>query len=307
MIAPQILEDIIDRSQIAARIEVLLPIGVRGRQLLVRTLLLGILLALADHRPAHLTRVHHALTALPEADQARLGVIAGWKTGPHLLTYRQTERTFGLVVTALAKDAPDGRPSALLASICEDLLEASIPPEYKAASTALAADWTDLDSFSRPPPARGGPCADPEARWGHRKNNLLRNEDELFYGYYLQAAIMMPDEGGPPVPELARRATLTSCDHDPVPELVPVLTRLPGAGHPARRHPRRLRLRPPHPAALGHPAPPGRRPARPGPAPRRPRPPRHPPRRDHQQRMPVLPVHTPPAARTRPARPGRHR
>jgi hypothetical protein len=232
MIPPQILEDIIDRSRIAARIEVLLPIGVRGRQLLVRTLLLGILLVLADHRPAHLTRVHHALTALPEADQARLGVIAGWKTGPHLLTYRQTERTFGLVVTALAKDAPDGRPSALLVRICEDLLEASIPPEYKAASTALAVDWTDLDSFSRPPPARGGPCADPEAWWGHRKNNLLRSEDELFYGYYLQAAIMMPDEGGPPVPELARRATLTSCDHDPVPELVPVLARLPGQGIP---------------------------------------------------------------------------
>ena len=232
MIPPQILEDIIDRSRIAARIEVLLPIGVRGRQLLVRTLLLGILLVLADHRPAHLTRVHHALTALPEADQARLGVIADWKTGPHLLTYRQTERTFGLVVTALAKDAPDGRPSTLLTRICEDLLEASIPPEYKAASTALAVDWTDLDSFSRPPPARGGPCADPEAWWGHRKNNLLRSEDELFYGYYLQAAIMMPDEGGPPVPELARRATLTSCDHDPVPELVPVLARLPGQGIP---------------------------------------------------------------------------
>jgi hypothetical protein len=232
MISPQILEDIIDRSRIAARIEVLLPIGIRGRQLLVRTLLLGILLVLADHRPAHLTRVHHALTALPEADQARLGVIAGWKTGPHLLTYRQTERTFGLVVAALAKDAPDGRPSALLASICEDLLEASIPPEYKAASTALAVDWTDLDSFSRPPPARGGPCADPEAWWGHRKNNLLRSEGELFYGYYLQAAIMMPGEDGPPVPELARRATLTSCDHDPVPELVPVLTRLPGQGIP---------------------------------------------------------------------------
>jgi hypothetical protein len=232
MIPLQILEDIIDRSRIAARIEVLLPIGVRGRQLLVRTLLLGILLVLADHRPAHLTRVHHALTALPETDQARLGVIAGWKTGPHLLTYRQTERTFGLVVTALAKDAPDGRPSALLASICEDLLEASIPPEYKAASTTLAVDWTDLDSFSRPPPARGGPCADPEAWWGHRKNNLLRSENELFYGYYLQAAIMMPGEGGPPVPELARRATLTSCDHDPVPELVLVLTRLPGQGIP---------------------------------------------------------------------------
>ena len=55
-------------------------------------------------------------------------------------------------------------------------------------------DWTDLESFSRPPPARGGHCADPEASWGHRKNNMLRSEDELFYGYYLSAGIMMPGE-----------------------------------------------------------------------------------------------------------------
>ncbi len=232
MIPLQVLEEVIDRSRIAARIEMLLPVGVRARQLLVRTLLLGILLVLADHRPAHLTRVHHALITLPEDDQVRLGIIAAWKTGPHQLTYRQTERTFGLVAAALAKDASDGRPSALLTSICDDLLEASIPPEYKDASTALAVDWTDLETFSRPPPAKGGACADPEASWGHRRNNLPGIRAELFFGYYLQAAIMMPEEGGPPVPELARRATLTSCQHDPVPELVPVLTALPAHGIP---------------------------------------------------------------------------
>ena len=104
------LEDIIDRARVAARIEALLPIGVRHRQLRVRTLLLGMLLVLADHRPAHLTRVHAALTSLPGTDQARLGVIAGWKNGPHLLTYRQTERTFRLAVRALGKDTPDGSP-----------------------------------------------------------------------------------------------------------------------------------------------------------------------------------------------------
>ena len=76
------LEDIIGRARVAARIEALLPIGVRHRQLRVRTLLLGMLLVLADHRPAHLTRVHAALTSLPGTDQARLGVIAGWKTRP---------------------------------------------------------------------------------------------------------------------------------------------------------------------------------------------------------------------------------
>jgi hypothetical protein len=68
---------------------------VRRCELRVHTLLAGMLLALADHRPAYLTRVHEALTGLPEADQIRLGVLATWKHGPHLLTYQQTERTFG--------------------------------------------------------------------------------------------------------------------------------------------------------------------------------------------------------------------
>ena len=128
------------------------------------------------------------------------------------------------------QDEPDGLPSGDLAGICDDLLEASIPEEFKNASASLAVDWTDMESFSRPPPAKGGPCADPEASWGHRKNNLLRSEDELFFGYYLSAAIMMPDENGPAVPELARRITLSSCRHDPVRALAPVLTAMPEDG-----------------------------------------------------------------------------
>ena len=95
---------------------------------------------------------------------------------------------------------------------------------------SLAVDWTDLESFSRPPPHGTSNCADPEASWGHRKNNLLRSENELFYGYYLSAGIMMPDENGPAVPELTRRATLSSCRHDPVRAFAPVLTAMPGQG-----------------------------------------------------------------------------
>ena len=91
------------------------------------------------------------------------------------------EYTFGLVADALAGDEPGGRPSPALQAICGSLLEASIPEELKDASSSLAVDWTDMESFSRPPPAKGGDCADPEASWGHRKNNLLRSEDELFY------------------------------------------------------------------------------------------------------------------------------
>jgi hypothetical protein len=131
-------------------------------------------------------------------------------------------------VAAAAEDEPDGLPSGQLQGICDALLEASIPEQFKDASASLAVDWTDLESFSRPPPHGTSNCADPEASWGHRKNNLLRTQDELFYGYYLSAGIMMREETGPAVPEFARRATLSSCRHDPVRAFAPVLTALPG-------------------------------------------------------------------------------
>jgi hypothetical protein len=225
-------EEIIDASGVAPRIEAMLPAGVRSRQLSVRTMLAGMCLTQADGRPAHLTRVRQALISLPEDDQRRLGVIADWTNGPHRLTYRQTEYTFGLAAGALARDEPDGLPADALARICDDLLEASVPGEFKDASASLAVDWTDLESFSRPPPARGGPCAGPEASWGHRRNNLLRSQDELFYGYYLSAGTMTREENGPPIPELTRRMTMCSCHHDPARALVPVLTAMPADGIP---------------------------------------------------------------------------
>jgi hypothetical protein len=225
-------EEIIDASGVAPRIEATLPSGARARQLAVRTLLLGMMLALADSRPAHLTRVHRALAGLPEGDQRRLGVLADWGNGPHLLTYRQAEYTFGLVTAALGKDEPDGLPSPELQRACDDLLEASVPEQFKDASTSLAVDWSDLESFSRPPPRGTSDCADPEASWGHRKDNLTGDQDELFYGYYLSDAVTVPDERGQPVPELARRMTASSCRCDPVPAFTPVLTAMPQDGIP---------------------------------------------------------------------------
>src|ERR1017187_4988955 len=226
------LEDIIEASGIAPRVEALLPAGVRPRQLRVATLILGMMLTLADRRPAHLTEVHAALTARPAADRWRLGVTEDWQAGPHQLTYRQAERTFGLVTAALAKDEPDGAPSATLAATLDDLLEASIPPERKNVSAALAVDWTDVETFSRPPPSGSTACADPEASWGHRNSNLPGPKGEMFFGYYLSAATMPREETGPPVPELTRRITLSSCHADPVRAFTPVLARMPAAGIP---------------------------------------------------------------------------
>ena len=54
--------------------------------------------------------MHAALTALPAVTRRRLGVTEDWTGGPHQLTYRQAERTFGLITTALAKDEPGWLP-----------------------------------------------------------------------------------------------------------------------------------------------------------------------------------------------------
>src|SRR5260370_14185321 len=87
-----------------------------------------------DRRPAYLTEVHAALTALPGPDQVRLGVIAEQKNGPHLLTYRQVEHTHRPIPTALRQEQPDGAPSGQLARISADPLEARIPPPAKPAT-----------------------------------------------------------------------------------------------------------------------------------------------------------------------------
>ena len=54
------------------------------------------------------------------------GALADWRDGPHPLTGRETEYTFGLVTGALGKDEPDGRPSRELQRACDGLLEASV-------------------------------------------------------------------------------------------------------------------------------------------------------------------------------------
>jgi hypothetical protein len=226
------LEAIVDASGAAPVIEGLLPHGARGRQLTARTLLTGMLLVLHDRRPAFLTEVHTALTALPGHDQIRLGVTAAWKTGPHQLTYRQVEHTHRLITKALGKHTPDGAPTQALQSVCDQLLEASIPAGHKNASLALAADWTDVESWSRPPRHASTACADPEASWGHRNTNLPGPKGEMFFGYYLSLAVMTREDNGPPTPELARRMTVGGCDHDPVRALAAVLLAMATAGIP---------------------------------------------------------------------------
>ena len=219
-----------DRSGVAPVIEGRLPVGVRPRQLSVRTLLVGILLALSDGRPAHLVRVHQALVGLCDIDRRRLGVVVAWKTGPHTLSYRQVERTFSLVAGVLAKGEPDGAPTCALQEALDAFVEASVPQTAKDSSRTLAVDWTDVESFSTRRTKENGRYADQDAAWGHRKGGGPGEKDELFFGYYLSLATMVADVGGQEVPELVRRMNLVSCDHDPVPPMVRVLTSMAAGG-----------------------------------------------------------------------------
>jgi hypothetical protein len=225
------LEAVIDAAGVAAALELALPTGGRPRQLPVRTLLVGMLVSQADGRPAHLTRVHDALVDLDDDDRRRLGVDVDWRCGPHRLTYRQVERTFGLIGHVLGADAADGQPGEIMCQVVDALLEASIPDRYKQATTALAVDWTDLETWAVAPHS-DETGADPDATWGHRASHAIGVTDELFYGYYPQAATMVPEEHGPPVPELIRRILVTSCHIDPPPAFVAVLKRMHHNGIP---------------------------------------------------------------------------
>ena len=161
-------------------------------------------------------RVHQAARpACPCTSSGGSACLADRK-GPHRPTHRQTEwhlppgegRGLGRTGRRAAVDGAVGglrRPA-----------RGGLPEEFRDAWAARWR-WTGRTwSLSRPPPRGTSDCADPEASWGHRKNNLLPDEDELFFGYYLSAAIMVPDEQAAAVPELARRVTLSSCRHDPV-------------------------------------------------------------------------------------------
>ena len=99
------------------------------------------------------------------------------------MSYRQTEHTFGLIVRALSKDEPDGAPAEVLQATTDNLLEASIPAARNTTSS-LSADWTDVESWSRPPSHGSTACHDPEAHWGHRNSNRKGPKGEMSPALY---------------------------------------------------------------------------------------------------------------------------
>jgi len=232
-----------------------MPTGGRPRQLSSRTVLLGIMCALSAGRPAQLRAAYRELASLSFADQLSLNFAAVTDDGEiATASYRQFADTFSVMCRAidpspvpsfrgvaeqdrvahlaLAREGVDAeRATALLHEVIDVLVEASVPMAYKGASTSLAIDWTDHETWSRPRAKNDSqPANDPDASFGHAKRNAPGAKDCLFFGYYAQVATMVADESGPIVPELVRRVALETPALDPARVMAATLVRAEASG-----------------------------------------------------------------------------
>ncbi|MGH9294505.1 MAG: hypothetical protein ACRD0B_04160 [Acidimicrobiales bacterium] len=230
-----------------------LPTGGRHRQLSTKPVLLGVMAALDDGRPAQLAAGHRALVALPVSDQLRLGAACFSESGIEAVTYRQFSDAFSLLISPVDPSpvpsfrgvAEDDRRSHLVAAragvdaeacrarlfqVTDALLEESIPVAYRLSPSSLAVDWTDHETFARPRAKDDPQPADPDASWGHAKRNAPGAKDCLFYGYYGQVATMVRDEGGEEVPELVRRSCIEAPRLDPAKVMAETLCRAAASG-----------------------------------------------------------------------------
>ena len=192
-------------------------------------------------RPAQLEAAWRALDSLAVADQLSVGFAQSKGGECHTASYRQVSDTFSVLCRgidptpvpsfrgvpdqervlhlAAARSSVDTEAAAArLDAVSDALIEASVPAAYKSASSSLAVDWTDHETWSRARPVEDlQPANDPDASFGHAKRNAPGAKDYLFFGYYAQVATMVRDEGGAAVPELVRRIAVHAPASTPPP------------------------------------------------------------------------------------------
>jgi hypothetical protein len=212
------------------------------------------MLALDAGRPAHVLAAWRALDSLPLPDQLSLGFAQSNDGACHGASYRQLSDSFSVLCRGIDptpvpsfRGVPDDEralhlaaarsgidteaTAARLDAVSDALVEASVPAPYKSASSSLAVDWTDHETWSRARPVEDPhPANDPDASFGHAKRNAPGAKDYLFFGYYAQVATMVRDERGAQVPELVRRIAVAAPRIDPAAVMTQTLLRLSGDG-----------------------------------------------------------------------------
>jgi hypothetical protein len=241
---------IVKESGVASLLQEKMPKGGRPRRLSCHAVLVGIMLALSDHRPAHLVAAYRTLLSLGVTERIALGVSWHEKTGLRSITYRQFADTHQVMIRCIdpspvpsfKKTAPTERAAhlqkvrsatdpdqarAALEAVSDAIVEKSIPARFRSAGSDLAVDWTDYETWSRPRTKEDpSPANDPDASWGHARRNAPGATEVLFFGYYAQVATMVGDVGAEPIPELVRRIAFEAPSVDPARAMAQTLVRM---------------------------------------------------------------------------------
>jgi hypothetical protein len=192
----------VDATGVAPVLETLVRPTGRGRprQLPVRTLLVGIKLAVDVAKTACLTDVHAVLVDLPRSVQRELGV---WDPRARReISVHQVRRLFSAMTAAVDPSphtAPDLAPAsrAVRLEVLQDLVDRLVG--VSAGTTerhqgGYAVDGTGTWSWARGK-HRGEPTADPDASWGVKTHKSGR--EESYFGYELHAIVRTNPMGTP--------------------------------------------------------------------------------------------------------------
>ncbi|MGH9083297.1 MAG: hypothetical protein ACRDWN_08140 [Acidimicrobiales bacterium] len=195
----------------------------RRRALSIRTLLVGLHLARSWEGTSFLHDGYCELERLEPEERHALGI--GSRTS---LTKRRFDYLWGEVVAtfdpepvpsrrlgeafptyedkvgAAARPADDAdRLASWRRIVTTTACLAGVPDELLTGTVHVAVDWTDHDTWSRPVAKDSVVfAADPQAKWGSRRNKAVGERRDPFFGYDRTTVTLLPKVGGEPVPEV---------------------------------------------------------------------------------------------------------
>ncbi len=232
----------VDRSGVAPLIENLLRPTSRGRprQLSVRTLFVGMKLAVDTSKTACLTDVHSLLTdGLAPSAQRDLGVIDS-RTGA-VISLHQVRRLLSAIqakldpspatATGLTSEELDDRAASLQEVL--DLMLAATMPTRIAHTGGYAVDGTGTWSWAKGR-KREDRSPDPDAAWGVKTHKSGRTES--YFGYELHAVVRIGPTGadGADTPCLAERISVVPASTSPTRPVLDTLARMTANGYQIR-------------------------------------------------------------------------
>jgi hypothetical protein len=205
----------------------------RPRQLPVRTLLIGIKLAIDTAKTACLTDVHGVLLDLPRSVQRQLAV-RDPRTGREISVH-QVRRLFTAMTAVVdpSQHTSHVTPAtqAVRLEVLQDLVDRLVGASAGTSERhpgGYAVDGTGTWSWARGK-HRGELAADPDATWGVKTHKSGR--EESYFGYELHAVVRVGPPGGKPnsTPCVAERIVVRPASTNATADVLAALRRMQDA------------------------------------------------------------------------------